>query len=205
MTKPHNIAGVILAGGAGTRIGGAKALRPLGSGTLIDAVIARVRDQVSALALNIADADGGDYRARFGSSFPLLGDTLPPGTGPLAGVVAGLEWAASLDGVKWLATFPCDTPFLPHDLVPHLLAASTPGRPIAAEDGERLHGVCAIWPVACAPALRAGVESGRLRSMVSALEALGGMRCTIADRDAFFNVNTPEDLKRAAEIAANRG
>jgi molybdopterin-guanine dinucleotide biosynthesis protein A len=198
------IAGTILAGGAGARIGGAKGLQPFGAGTLIGAVIARVTDQVTTLAINAAASDVPAYRERFGERFPLITDTLPAGVGPLAGIVAGLEWAASLSGPAWLATFPCDTPFLPADLVARLLAGSVAGCPIAAEDGERLHGVCGLWPISCAAKLRSGVESGRLRSMVSALEALDGMRCSISDAEAFFNVNTPEDLQRAEAIARSR-
>jgi molybdopterin-guanine dinucleotide biosynthesis protein A len=195
------IVGTILAGGAGVRIGGAKGLQPFAGGTLIEAVIARVADQVAALAINAAAPDVPLYRARYGDRFPLVTDTFPAGTGPLAGIVAGLEWAALQPGASWLAIFPCDTPFLPGDLVARLLAASAAGRPIMAEDGERLHGVCGLWPVAAAARLREGVASGRLRSMVSAREALDGLRCLIADRDAFFNVNTPEDLRRAEAIA----
>ena len=202
MSKTQKIVGVILAGGAGTRIGGAKGLQPFGNGTLIDAVAARVKHQVGALAVNIAPGDLASYFQRFSGRFPLIMDTLAPGTGPLAGVVTGLEWAISHSGVEWLATFPCDTPFLPGDLVERLLAGSVPGHPVAAEDGDRLHGVCALWPISCGAALRKGVGSGRLRSMISALKTLGGTRCEISGRDAFFNINTLEDLKRAEAMAA---
>lgn len=200
------IAGVILAGGAGTRIGGTKGLRPFGSATLVDAVIARVKDQVAPLALNVSQADLPAYRARYSNVFPLIADSLPAGTGPLAGIVAGLDWAASLDSTpQWLATFPCDTPFLPEDLVARLLAASRPGCPVAAEEGQRLHGVCALWPIACLGKLREGVQSGRLRSVFGALEDLNGTRCALGDSNAFLNVNTPDDLRRAEAIASIRG
>jgi molybdopterin-guanine dinucleotide biosynthesis protein A len=204
MSKTNKIVGVILAGGAGTRIGGAKGLQPFGKDTLIDAVALRVKHQVGALALNIAPGDLGSYFSRFSGRFPLIMDTLAPGTGPLAGVVTGLEWAASHPGVEWLATFPCDTPFLPEDLVARLIAGSVAGHPVAAEDGERLHGVCALWPIACGPLLRKGVGSGRMRSMISALKALGGTRCEISDPEAFFNINTATDLRSAEAIAARR-
>ena len=199
------IAGIILAGGEGARIGGGKALRPFGGASLIDAVIARVKDQVDTLALNISSGEVDVYRARYANGCPLIPDAFAAGTGPLAGVVAGMEWANTLAGIEWLATFPCDTPFLPGDLVKRLVEASKPGRPVAAEDGERLHGVCAIWPVSCLPRLRAGVEQGQLRSLFSALEVLNGTRCRFDDAEAFFNVNTTADLERAEAIAASRG
>lgn len=192
------IAGVILAGGAGSRIGGDKALMPFRSGTLIDAVIARVQSQVDALALGIPTASADAYQARFGARYPLLRDTL--GAGPLAGIVAGLEWAQG----DWLASFPCDTPFLPKDLVAQLMRDAV-DTPVAARSGGRLHGVCAVWPVRCLAQLREGVETGQLRSLKSALDRLGGRAVDIAsDDDAFFNVNTQADLAEAEAIARDR-
>ncbi len=190
------IAGVILAGGAGTRIGGDKALAPFRGASLLDAVVARVRRQVDQLALSIPASGADAYRACFEG--PLLFDTLAD-AGPLAGIVAGLEWARG--SAQWLATFPCDTPFLPTDLVAQLMRGAADA-PVAARNRERLHGVCAVWPVQCLARLRSGVEQGQLRSLRDALKYLGG---TIQDfdgePDAFFNVNTPEDLVRAETMA----
>ena len=190
------VAGIILAGGKGERIGGGKALLPFGNATLIEAVIARAAPQVDRLALNVPSTDELLYRGRFGDRFDIVTDPFEQGTGPLAGIVGGLAWAKAL-GAEWLATFPCDAPFLPQDLVSRLLAASAAGRPCAAEDAERLQGVCAIWPVVRLESLREGVESGRLRSLFAALEALNGTRCRFDDADAFFNVNTREHLAQA--------
>lgn len=190
------IAGLILAGGKGERIGGGKALLPFAGATLIEAVIAGAVPQVERLALNVPSTDELRYRERFGDRFDIVTDPFEQGTGPLAGIVAGLAWAKTV-GAEWLATFPCDAPFLPRDLVARLLAASAPGRPCAAEDSERLQGVCALWPVSCLDRLREGVESGRLRSPFAALDELGGSRCRFDDANAFFNVNTREDLAKA--------
>lgn len=198
------IAGVILAGGKGERIGGRKALLPFGAGALIDAVIETVEPQVGRLAINVPSTDESLYRARFGARFDVLADTFDQGTGPLAGIVAGLVWAKAMGGVEWLASFPCDAPFLPRDLVPRLLKASEAGKPCAAEDGERLQGVCAIWPVGCLERLRDGVEEGRLRSPYAALAEFCGTRCRFDDAAAFYNVNTREDLVRADEMTRGR-
>jgi molybdopterin-guanine dinucleotide biosynthesis protein A len=198
------IAGIILAGGKGERIGGRKALLPFGTGTLIDAVIARAAPQVERLALNVPSTDELLYRARFAARFDVLADPFEQGTGPLAGIVAGLAWGKAMGGVEWLASFPCDAPFLPRDLVPRLLKASEAGRPCAAEDDERLQGVCAIWPVRCLDRLREGVEAGVLRSPFAALELLGGTRCRFDDAGAFFNVNTREDLAKAETMVRGR-
>ena len=193
------IAGVILAGGAGSRIGGDKALVPFRGGVLLDAVIARVRGQVDELALSIPAAAADAYRARWGAQFPLLVDSVPDGTGPLAGVVTGLEWTRA----PWLATFPCDTPFLPADIVAQLMRDAAEA-PVAARSDGRLHGVCAVWPVSCLERLRTGVVEGHWRSLRGAIDQLGGTARDIACEDeAFFNINTPVDLARA-EILAGR-
>jgi molybdopterin-guanine dinucleotide biosynthesis protein A len=197
MNRP---AGMILAGGAASRIGGEKALLPFGTGTLLDAVMARVGPQVSPLALNVRKADAAHVRTRYPDN-ALVFDTLPEGVGPLGGVVAGLGWLATLGEAHWLATFPCDTPFLPRDLVAQLMAQAR-DRPVFARDAERLHGVCALWPLGCAARLKAGVEQGRLRSLQSALNELGGETCLVAAHaHAFFNINTREDLEKAEALA----
>ncbi|HEX2594008.1 MAG TPA: hypothetical protein VHL34_21080, partial [Rhizomicrobium sp.] len=95
---------------------------------------------------------------------------------------------------------PCDAPFLPRNLVARLMAARVGEQPCAAEDASGFQGVCAVWPVACADRLRAGVESGAWRSLRDAMDALGGTRCLFDDADAFFNVNTREDLARAEQL-----
>ena len=192
--------GMILTGGQGTRIGGGKALMPFAGGTLLDAVIARVREQVRVLALNVTVKTAGAF-AVYGAGHPLVPDDLPEGTGPLAGVVAGLDWLAATGGAPWLATFPCDTPFLPRDLVAQLMAGARTA-PVAARANGRLQGVCTVWPLRCRAQLRDGVENGALRSLHGAIDALGGTSVdVVCDMEAFFNVNTPDDLARAGEMA----
>jgi molybdopterin-guanine dinucleotide biosynthesis protein A len=194
----ESVAGVVLAGGAGSRLGGDKALLPFGGGTLLDAVIARAAPQVSQLAISVsAAAPAHQYRY---PQYPLLLDAYPERRGPLAGIVAGLEWLRTLGGPQWLASFPCDSPFLPRDLVAQLMPHASDA-PVFARDAERLHGIFALWPLACSESLRAGVESSHLRSVHSAMEELGGKTCLIrAPEYAFFNINTKDDLARAEQL-----
>lgn len=191
------VAGVIIAGGSGTRIGGDKPLRAFGQSTLLDAVIARVRPQVDELALNVSAAASERYRDH---GIELLEDHEEEDIGPLAGILAGLAWAERC-GAIWLATVPADTPFLPRDLVSLLLACSDGAA--AAHDGQRLHGLCAIWPVRVRAELSRAVREEGIRSLRQAIARLGGRECII-DRGphAFFNVNTPQDLEAAERILA---
>ena len=191
------IAGVIIAGGKGTRLGGGKPLRAFGRSTLLDAVIAGARPQVEELALNV-DAMAWD-RCR-DRGLELLRDSEEGDIGPLAGILAGLEWAERR-GAIWLATFPADTPFLPADLVSRLLASARGAT--AAHDGQRLHGLCAVWPVHARAALLRAVRDEGIRSPRQAIRHLGGGECVFdSGPHVFFNVNTPEDLAAAEDILA---
>ena len=190
------IAGVILAGGAGARIGTHKPLVPFRGAALIDAVIARARPQVERLALDVP-GEMMDAYARY-SDMTVLPDLYAETGGPLCGIVTGLAWLASLPDAQWLATFPCDTPFLPDDLVSQLAQAKRDGRPVVATHGGRVQSIFGLWSKSCFAALKSGVEAGTLRSVRSAVEAFDGIECAIAAPDhAFFNVNTREDLTAA--------
>ena len=197
--------GVILAGGQATRMGGGdKGLLTLGDRTLLAHVIERTAPQVADLCLN-ANGDA----ARFGVfGLPVVADSLPGFPGPLAGVLAGLDWAAA-QGADTLVSVAADTPFLPCDLVPRLLlTAEGQDRPLvlAATEGDtetrsakgRLirHPTFGLWPVALREDLRAALEGG-LKKVVLWTERHGGREAVFPDERAFFNVNTPEDLAQA--------
>jgi molybdenum cofactor guanylyltransferase len=184
--------GVILAGGLATRMGGGdKGLLALGSGTILDHVIDRFSPQVADLALNA----NGDP-ARFADlHLPVIPDTLAGFAGPLAGVLAGLDWAADR-GASHIVTAAADTPFLPCDLVPQLqLAGGDAGLALAASPGGR-QPTFGLWPVALREDLRAALEGG-LRKVVLWTEQHGAGTAFFPDDAAFFNVNTPDDLARA--------
>lgn len=196
MTAPL---GVILAGGQATRMGGGdKGMRTLGNATILGHVIDRLSPQVEALALNA----NGDP-ARFASlALPVLPDSVEGFAGPLAGVLAGLDWAAG-EGAEHIVTAAADTPFFPADLVPRLLlAAEQSGTPIAlarTENGR--HPTFGLWPVALRDDLRAALNDG-LRKVVLWTDRHGTAMAEfpVAGFDPFFNVNTPEDLAEAQAL-----
>jgi molybdopterin-guanine dinucleotide biosynthesis protein A len=197
------IAGVILAGGRATRMGGGdKGLRVVGGRRLMDHVLDRLAPQVGTLAIN---ANGDPARlAEFG--LPVLADSLPDHPGPLAGVLAGLDWAAGI-GAQSIVTAAADTPFFPRDLVARLVAAAGPsGLCLAAspdEDGRmQRHPTFGLWPVALRHDLR-GALTGGLRKIVLWTDGHGaGTAAFPSDPfDPFFNVNTPEDIALAETLA----
>ncbi|MEO9895019.1 MAG: molybdenum cofactor guanylyltransferase MobA [Paracoccaceae bacterium] len=193
--------GVVLAGGQATRMGGGdKGLRLLGGQTILDRVIERLSPQVSDLALN-ANGDA----ARFSDlGLPVLADSIEGFVGPLAGVLAGLDWAAQI-GAETLVTAAADTPFFPCDLVPQFqLAAEGMKHPLvlagtrSPEGRMYRHPTFGVWPVALRDDLRASLNDG-LRKVVMWTDKHEGRIAEFAgsDPDPFFNVNTPEDLTAA--------
>lgn len=191
--------GIILAGGQARRMGGGdKGLLAIGDRTMLDHVIERLAPQVAELALN---ANGDETRfAEFG--LPVLADPVAGNAGPLAGVLAGLDWAAGRE-VANIVTAAADTPFLPTDLVTRLLdAAVDQGRQIAlASTATGLHPTFGLWPVALRDDLRSALSEG-VRKVVDWTERHGAARAEFPVRefDPFFNVNTPEDLVRAQDF-----
>ena len=192
------IAGLILAGGEARRLGGAdKALVALGGKTMLGHLLVRLELQAGVVAIS-ANGDPARFAA-FGK--PVLGDGPFAGQGPLAGLLAGLDWAAGL-GAEELLTVPCDTPFVPVDLVARLAPA-----PARAASGGQPHHLVALWPVAARVALRARLHETAARG-VAAFSATLGMR-TVAFSpvafaggawDPFLNINTPEDLAAARDF-----
>lgn len=196
------VPGVILAGGKATRMGGGdKGLKVVAGLRLLDRVIARLGPQCDPLAIN-ANGDPARF-ATFG--LPVLPDSLPDHPGPLAGVLAGLDWAAGL-GAASIVTVAADTPFFPADLVARLQAAAGPsGLALAAsrdEDGKLWqHPTFGLWPVALREDLRSALEGG-LRKIVLWTEHHGaGVAEFPSDPfDPFFNINTPEDIAAAERL-----
>lgn len=184
------IFGIILAGGAGRRMGGAdKALLMLAGETLLTRAVARLEPQVERLALS-ANGDA-DRFARYG--LPVLADLAAQG--PLSGLLAGLSWAA-LGGADALVTVPVDCPFLPPDLVPRLLLAAGDGVALASSGGT-LHPTFGLWPPRLATPLAAFLTSGAKPRIRDFAQSEGMQPASFPDDGSFANLNTPEDLARA--------
>ena len=200
----RDVAGIILAGGQSRRMGGGdKSLLALGSGRLLDHVIARFAPQVGPLALS---ANGDPLRFK-GISLPVLADTVKGFAGPLAGILAGLEWVAENTNCQVLTTAAGDTPFLPEDLVERLVAAAA-ARPgsmaVACSDGKR-HPTFALWPTGCRDALRHFLVDEDNRRVSAFIDRHGSVDVEfpmlISGRiDPFFNINMPGDLAHAEQL-----
>lgn len=187
---------VILAGGLARRMGGGdKPLRPIGGRTILDHVIARIGPQCSALALNA----NGDP-ARFAQwNLPIIADSVEGFVGPLAGVLAGMDWAAPQG--DWLLSVAADCPFLPLNLVSRLADTQMQNDAdiVVASSGAQAHPVIALWRIALREDLRHAlvVEHMRKIDRWTARYKVVHVEWPNEPVDPFFNANTPEDLAAA--------
>jgi molybdopterin-guanine dinucleotide biosynthesis protein A len=192
-----DIPALILAGGRSSRMGGGdKSLMLLNGRPLLSHVLDRIGPQASRLLIN-SNSDPVLFQD-FG--LPVRFDTLPNRPGPLAGILTGLIWAKE-HGATHLLTAPCDTPFLPHDLLERLSHELRPsGAAIAvARDPEQIHPVIALWPVRLAAQLATDLEAGT-RSVYRWLKQFDICESEFAAYH-FSNLNTPADIL-AAEARA---
>jgi molybdopterin-guanine dinucleotide biosynthesis protein A len=195
--------GLVLAGGLARRMGGGdKAHIKIAGVTILDRVLARLKPQCTAVILN---ANGDPARFSY-TGLPVVPDNVPDFAGPLAGVLAGLDWMAEhAPEIAWMVSVPGDCPFLPGDLVARLHAARAGENvPLAcARSGDWRHPVVGLWTVMLRDDLRRVLIEEDLRK-IEVWTARHGV--AIADWpdspvDPFFNVNTPEDVAAAESIA----
>jgi len=206
-TKASHIPGVLLAGGLARRMGGGdKPMRQIAGRTILQRVIARLAPQCDGLILN-ANGDPARFAA-FG--LPVIPDGVADFPGPLAGILAGLDWvAANRPDVAFMLSAAADCPFLPRDLVARLdqaRIAQDAQLAVAASDGQS-HPVIGLWSVALREDLRHAlvVEDVRKIDRWTARYRLATVTWPIHPLDPFFNANTIEDVAEADRLAALDG
>lgn len=197
--------GLVLAGGLARRMGGGdKARIEIGGVTILDRVLATLSAQTTGIIINA----NGDPKRFADTGCTVVPDNVEGHPGPLAGILAGLDWlAAQNNGIEWLVSVPGDCPFLPDDLVERLHAARRrkgAGVPLAcARSGEWRHPVVGLWPLALREDLRTALVEQDLRKIEvwTARHGIAIADWPIEPVDPFFNVNTKEDAAEAERIA----
>ena len=185
--------------------GNEKSLLKLGNHTLLEHVLCRFESQVGKLIINA----NGDP-ARFGQfGLTVVADSVEGFAGPLAGVLAGMDWASE-HGYQRIATVAGDTPFFPKDLVDRLYDVTHGNRArivLAAAGGPgqvmRCHPTFGLWPVCLADDLRNELANG-MRKIAHWTTKHGAVVAEFetGSSDPFFNVNTPEELAAAERMCA---
>ncbi len=186
--------------------GGDKPLLKLKGSSLLAHAVSRLTPQCQGVILS-ANGDPSRFEK---AGLPVVTDSLPGHLGPLAGILAALEWTAlHRPSIEWVASAPGDTPFLPGDLVPRLHEArQAGGRMLAcASSGPRDHPVIGLWPVALRHDLRDAITVKGLRSVRdwSGLHGVAKALWPCEPFDPFFNINTPEDLIEAEALVERHG
>ncbi len=192
-------AAVILAGGAGSRIGGDKARKLVGGKMLVDRVADAVRAQVKALGVV------GDRAAAAAIGCAGVDDIDLGHSGPLAGIFSGLEWARRIEGISWVLVLPCDVPLLPHDIAGRLRVSVRPDIwAVSAATPGQLEPLISLWSLRLLPLVRSAIADGR--GSVRTVLAEGGMGRVVFDEPmAFHNVNTQKDLEIVEAELKTRG
>jgi molybdenum cofactor guanylyltransferase len=196
--------GLVLAGGLARRMGGGdKARIRIGGATILERVLARLSPQCGRIIINA----NGDPARFADTGLAVVADSVPEFPGPLAGILAGLDWAAThAPDCEWLVSVPGDCPFLPKDLVARLhqarLADATPLA--CARSGRWRHPVVGLWPAALREDLRRALvgEGVHKIELWTARHGVAIADWPDAPVDPFFNVNTPEDAVQAEAVAA---
>ena len=189
-----NLTVVILAGGQGSRIGGTKPLKLLGSERLIDRAMRMARQWSQCVAAVVRDAGQvGDVQCR-----QILDE--PGIEGPLAGLAATLRFGKA-EGFNCVLTIPADMPFLPSDLGQRLVNEFGGANAAIASSGGHLHPVCGLWRTSALGALPDYLATGR-RSLRGFAEAIGfqAVEWPAEPEDPFFNINSLEDLVKAERL-----
>jgi len=206
MTSAPLPLGLVLAGGLARRMGGGDKTRiRIGGKTILERVLARLKPQCAEVILNA----NGDPARFADTGLPVVADTVPGFAGPLAGILAGLDWTAThAPAITDVASVPGDCPFLPGDLVARLSAArQAAGVPLAcAGSGDWRHPVVGLWPVALREDLRKALVEEDMHKIETWTArhgiAVGDWPATPID--PFFNVNTPADVAEAEGIAGQQ-
>jgi molybdopterin-guanine dinucleotide biosynthesis protein A len=194
---------VLLAGGLARRMGGGdKPMRQIGGRTILERVIARLKQQCDGLILN-ANGDPARFAA-FG--LPVVADTVADFPGPLAGILTALDWAAAnRPEISWVLSAAADCPFLPRDLVArlHRGRAEENAQLAVAASGAQSHPVIGLWSVSLREELRHAlvVEDVRKIDRWTARYRLATVTWQTEPLDPFFNANTMDDLAEAERLA----
>ena len=183
--------------------GGDKARITIGGVTILQRVLGCLKPQCSRIIINA----NGDPSRFADTNLPVVADSVPDFAGPLAGILAGLDWAAAnAPTVAWLLSVPGDCPFLPKNLAEQLHRARAAANvPLAcARSGEWRHPVVGLWPVRLRDDLRRALVNEHLHKIELWTARHGIALADWPDTpvDPFFNVNTPEDAARAETLAA---
>ena len=198
----NNVLPVILAGGKSRRFGGDKSKAKLGDLTLLDHTIQKLKKKFDEILI-ISNEENNKEIANVSYSKDVMEGQL----GPLVGVLSSMEWILSnRKNYKWVMTFPCDTPFLPKNLIDVLLKEAIRGKHkiVIATSKEKTHPTIGIWHLSLFNDLDSSIKKGVRKILQwASRHSLGYVEFKNSEYDPFFNINYKEDILKAEEIENN--
>jgi len=196
-----NILGVILAGGKSKRMGRDKLFLRLNNKTLVEHTIDKVKKYLKHIII-ITDKDDKIFSEQ---NLVTVKDCIEGNLGPLVGILTAMKWAKEhLSNCSWVASFPCDTPFFPETIVQKFIEDSKQNQSLllCASSHGRKHNIFGLWSLTLYDKLYDDLTKNNIRKVQDWTEKhqIKNLEFDFKAYDPFFNINTPEDLKKATEL-----
>ena len=198
----HNILGAILAGGQSKRMGQDKLFLELNNKKLIEYTIDKVKKYLGQVII-ITNQSNEFFNK---NNLITVKDCIDGQLGPLVGILTAMKWAReNLPNCTWIATFPCDTPFFPEDVILKFIEESKKKKSLilCASSHGRRHNIFGLWSLDLYEKLYNDLVKNKIRKVQDWTKAnnIKNLEFTFKDYDPFFNINTLEDLEFAKKIA----
>ena len=195
----NNILGIILAGGKSSRFGEDKSIAKLGNKTLLDHTLSKIENKFNEI-LVISNNKKYNFKNK---KIHITEDFIKGQLGPLVGILTAMKWIKkNKKNYKWIASFPCDTPFFNAKLVNDLKTKTikTSKKLIFLNSNKKRHNIFGLWSVDLIETLEEDIKNG-LRKVEIWADKIGYENININTKefDMFLNINTKEDLKKAKE------
>jgi len=198
----NNILGAILAGGQSKRMGKDKLFLQLNNKTLIEHTIDKVKKHLKKVII-ITNQENEFFSK---NNLTVVKDCIEGQLGPLVGILTAMKWAKeNLTQCAWVASFPCDTPFFPENIVENFIQESEKKESLilCASTHGRKHNVFGLWSLNLYDKLQDDLVNKKVRKVQDWTEKnkIKNLEFKFKDYDPFFNINTIEDLEFAKKLS----
>ena len=195
----NNILGIILAGGKSSRFGEDKSIAKLGDKTLLDHTINKIEKEFTEI-LVISNNKEFNFK---NNKIHVVEDCIEGQLGPLVGILTAMKWVKKNNkNYKWIASFPCDTPFFDMKFISELKTKikETSKKLIFLNSDKKRHNIFGLWSVDLIKTLEEDIKNG-LRKVELWADKIGCENINISEEkfDRFLNINTKKDLEKAIE------
>ena len=195
----NNILGIILAGGKSSRFGEDKSTAKLGNKTLLDHTVSKIENEFNEI---LVISNNKDFNFK-NSKIQIVGDCIEGQLGPLVGILTAMKWVTkNKKNYKWIASFPCDTPFFDIKLISELKikVKETSKKLIFLNSNKKRHNIFGLWSLDLIEILEKDIKNS-FRKVELWADKVGYENININEEkfDRFLNINTKKDLEKAKE------